>query len=298
MPNSPDPPPQETATTMTPAEEKPHAIAAPAPPKRRANDAESVVPAGAIDEDDPEHLYRELRAGKRSIESLAPLIPLNVAFLWQTQRRINDEEFAALMAGLDVQHVDIGDLPRQNTAAPGADSQRADAVAAAFQSKMNAFDIVTLHDAVTEIDMKPVLSSRTPLVDGIGIRMAFAKGPEDGLAKPGTPPGLTLLCRAYIASVSMQSTLKCEALFSALGMERDLYCRLVVPLPIHKGGRRRLLVSILDNETRQPVSLPPEVAEFFHEKNLFDLRLLMKSGTTPGGVGSAVKGAFGRLFKS
>lgn len=283
---------------MTPAEEKPHAIAAPAPPKRRANDAESVVPAGAIDEDDPEHLYRELRAGKRSIESLAPLIPLNVAFLWQTQRRINDEEFAALMAGLDVQHVDIGDLPRQNTAAPGADSQRADAVAAAFQSKMNAFDIVTLHDAVTEIDMKPVLSSRTPLVDGIGIRMAFAKGPEDGLAKPGTPPGLTLLCRAYIASVSMQSTLKCEALFSALGMERDLYCRLVVPLPIHKGGRRRLLVSILDNETRQPVSLPPEVAEFFHEKNLFDLRLLKKSGTTPGGVGSAVKGAFGRLFKS
>lgn len=283
---------------MSPAEEKPRPIAAPAAPKRRANDVESVAPADAIDEDDPDRLYQDLRAGKRSIESLTPLIPLNVAFLWHAQRRISDVEFAALMAGLDIQHVDIGELPQQNMSAPAADSQRADAVAAAFQSKMAAFDLVTLHDVVTELDMKPVLSSRTPLVDGIGIRMAFAKGPEDGLAKPGTPPGLTLLCRAYIASVSMQSTLKCEAVFSALGMERDLYCRLVVPLPLQKGGRRRLLVTVLDNETRQPVPLPPEVAEYFHEKNLFDLRLLKKSGTTPRGVGSAVKGALGRWFKS
>lgn len=283
---------------MTPAEEKPQPIAAPAAPKRRANDVESVAPADAIDEDDPERLYQDLRAGKRSIESLAPLIPLNIAFLWQTQRRINEVEFAALMAGLDIQHVDIGELPEQKTSAPLADPQRADAAAAAFHSKMAAFDVITLHEVISDLDMKPVLSSRTPLVDGIGIRMAFAKGPEDGLAKPGTPPGLTLLCRAYIASVSMQSTLKCEAVFSALGMERDLYCRLVVPLPIQKGGRRRLLVTILDNETRQPVPLPPEVAEFFHEKNLFDLRLLKKGGTTTGGVGSAVKGAFGRWFKS
>lgn len=283
---------------MTQPEEKPRPIAAPAAPKRRANDVESVVPPGAIDEDDPDHLYQELRAGKRSIEALAPLIPLNVAFLWHSQRRISDVEFAALMAGLDIQHVDIGELADPQTAVAATDPQRANAVAAAFLAKMAAFDLVSLHDLVTELDMKPVLSSRTPLVDGIGIRMAFAKGPEDGLAKPGTPPGLTLLCRAYIASVSMQSTLKCEAVFSALGMERDLYCRLVVPLPIQKGGRRRLLVTILDNETRQPVPLPPEVAEFFHEKNLFDLRLLKKSGTTTGGVGSAVKGAFGRLFKS
>lgn len=282
---------------MTSAEEKPRPIAAPAAPKRRANDVESVVPPGAIDEDDPEGLYQELRAGRRSIESLAPLIPLNVTFLWHAQRRISDVEFAALMAGLDIQHVDIGELTDPQTAVAATDPQRANAVAGAFLAKMAAFDLVTLHDLVTEVDMKPVLSSRTPMVDGIGIRMAFAKGPEDGLAKPGTPPGLTLLCRAYIASVSMQSTLKCEAVFSALGMERDLYCRLVVPLPIQKGGRRRLLVTILDNETRQPVPLPPEVAEYFHEKYLFDLRLLKKGGTTPGGVGSAVKGAFGRLFK-
>lgn len=283
---------------MTKAEEKPRPVAAPAAPKRRANDIESVIPADAIEEDDPERLYQDLRAGKRSIESLAPLIPLNIAFLWQTQRRINDVEFTALMAGLDIQHVDIGELAEPKTATAATDPQRANAVVAAFQSKMAAFDLVTLHDVVTELDMKPVLSSRTPLVDGIGIRMAFAKGPEDGLAKPGTPPGLTLLCRAYIASVSMQSTLKCEAVFSALGMERDLYCRLVVPLPLQKGGRRRLLATILDNETRQPVPLRPEVAEFFHEKYLFDLRLLKKSGTTTGGVGSAVKGAFGRWFKS
>lgn len=283
---------------MTQPEEKPRPIAAPAAPKRRANDVESVVPPGAIDEDDPDHLYQELRAGKRSIEALAPLIPLNVAFLWHAQRRISDVEFAALMAGLDIQHVDIGELADPQTAVAATDPQRANAVAAAFLAKMAAFDLVSLHDLVSELDMKPVLSSRTPLVDGIGIRMAFAKGPEDGLAKPGTPPGLTLLCRAYIASVSMQSTLKCEAVFSALGMERDLYCRLVVPLPIQKGGRRRLLVTILDNETRQPVPLPPEVAEYFHEKYLFDLRLLKKAGPPTGGVGSAVKGAFGRWFKS
>jgi len=281
---------------MTAPEEKPAAIAAPADNKRRTSDVDTGPVSGAIAEDDPELLYSELRTGKRSIESLAPLIPLNLAFLWQMQRRISDAEFAVLMADLDIQEVVIADLPGQKTSAPDTAHQRNDVVVAAFRARMDGFESVSLQDVVTELDMKPVLASRTPLVDGIGVRMLFAKGADDSLAKAGTPPQLTLLCRAYIASGSMQSSIKCEAVFSAGGMESDLYCRIIVPLPIHKGGRRRLQTTVLDNETRQPVPLPPAIADLFHEKNLFDLRLLKKSGATTASIGSAVKGAMGILF--
>lgn len=283
---------------MTEPDNNPLSNNASAAPKRRVNDVEPTNPAAEIAADDPERLYQELRAGKRSIQSLAPLIPLNVAFLWQARARISDAEFAVLMSGLDIQEVQIGDLPTLKANEPDPEQQRTAAVIAAFNARMTGFDLVSLQEVISEQDVKPVLMTKTPLVDGVGIRMCFAKGPEEGLAKAGTPPELTLLCRAYIASQSMQSTLKCEAIFSAPGMEHDLYCRIVVPVPIYKGGRRRLLVSVLDNETRQPVRLPPAVAEIFHEKNLFDLRLLKKSGAAGSGLGDAVKGAFGRLFKT
>lgn len=280
---------------MSATKQTPPSIAA-EPPRRRATDVATVSP---LAEDDPERWYEELRAGKRSIQSLVPLLPLNVAFLWHSQHRLSAAEFAALMAGMDVLEVEIGDLPTQKACEPDAEQQRANAVIAAFNSRMANFDAISLPDDIGELELKPVLAARTPLAEGIGIRMAFAKGPQDGLAKAGTPPELTLTCRAFIASTSMVSAIKCEAVFSAPTMERDLYCRLIVPLPIQKGGRRRLLVSVLDNETRQPVQLPPALAELFHEKNLFELRLLRKSGAATGaGIGSAVKGALGKLFKS
>ena len=280
---------------MTAPEEKPPSIAPPAINKRRAIDGEAAPTVGVPD-DDPERLYEELRAGKRNIQSLAPLIPLNIAFLWQAQRRLSDAEFAVLMADLDIQEVMISDLPTQKSAEPEVALQRTGAVVAAFNARMAGFEIVTLQEAITELDMKTVLQAKAPLIDGIGFRMSFAKSADDSLPKAGTPPQLTVSCRAYIASTSMASSVKCEAVFSAPGLERDLYCRVVVPLPIYKGGRRRLLTLVLDNETRQAVKLPPAVADIFHEKNLFDLRLLKKAGAAPGSIGSAVKGALGIFF--
>lgn len=271
---------------------RPHPAAA---PKRRANDIPTVSPAEPAD-DDPDRLYAELRAGQRSLASLVPLLPLNVAFLWLSQGKISQAEFGLLTADLDIQQVEVGELPRHKAAEPDEKQQRANAVAAAFKSRMASFDRASAADLIGEPELKAVLQARTPLVDGVGFRMAFAKATDGELAKPGTAAELTILCRAYIASTSMSSTVKCEAVFSAPGMD-DLYTRLVVPLPLARGGRRRLLVSILDNETRQPVQLPPAVAELFHEKNLFDLRLLRKS-ELGSGLGSAVKGALGRLFRS
>lgn len=265
-------------------------------PKRRLNDVPTRDPALEAAADDPELLYKELRAGKRSIQSLAALLPLNVAFQWQAQRRISDQEFGLLMAGLDILQVDIGEMPTQKANEPDPDQQRTAAVIAAFKARMANFDTISLVPEITELEMKPVFQTKTPLVDGIGFRLGFAAGQEDAPAKPGTPPALTVLGRAYIASTSLRSAVKCEALFSAVGMEHEIHCRVVVPLPLQKGGRRRLLVSVLDNETRQPVQLPAAVAELFHEKNLFDIRLL-KKGDGPGSdLGSALVGAFGKLF--
>lgn len=263
--------------------EKPSPLATDPTPKRRANDVPTVSPEPLAD-DDPERLYTELRAGKRDLDSLAPLVPLSAVFQWLSSGRISHAEFGVLMANLEIQQVEA---TRQ---------LRANAVVAAFNARMASFDQVRLQDTISELDLKAVLQARTPLVDGIGFRMGFAKGPDDSLAKPGTTPQLTVLCRAFIASTSMSSTVKCEAVFSAPGMEHDRYCRIVVPLPLARGGRRRLLVSVLDNETRQPVELPPAVADLFHEKYLFDLRLLRKRGTAS--LGAAVKGAFGKLFGS
>lgn len=281
---------------MTESEQKP--IAGVAAKLRRSSDA--IVGADsagstAVD-DDPERLYAELRAGKRSIHSMAPLIPLNIAFLWQAQRRISDDEFAVLMADLEIQEVVIADLPTHRTTEPEAGQQRDAAVIAAFHARMAGFDQVSLQDVISDADMKPVLLAKTPLVDGIGFRMSFARGTDDSPAKPGAAAQLTVLCRAYIAS-SAPSSLKCEAVFSGAGLDHELYCRVVVPLPIYKAGRRRLLNVILDNDTRQPVPLPATLAELFHEKDLIDLRLLKKPGAPSGGIGSAVKGAMGILFK-
>lgn len=279
---------------MNESEQKPSADAA--AKLRRSSDTVLDVAPVAVAEDDPERLFAELRAGKRSIHSLAPLIPLNIAFLWQAQRRISDEEFADLMADLEIQEVVIADLPTHQTAAPDAGQQRDAAVIAAFHARMAGFDQVSLQEVIAEGDMKPVLLAKTPLVDGVGFQMNFARGTDDSPAKPGTAPQLTVLCRAYVAS-STPSTVKCEAVFSGAGLDHDLYCRVIVPLPIYKAGRRRLLNVILDNETRQPVRLPAAVGELFQEKNLFDLRLLKKPGASPSGIGSAVKGAMGLLFK-
>ena len=274
------------------------ADADPSAPKRRSNDLEPAHPNANPATFDPELLYAEMRAGKRSIESLAPLIPLDTAFNWHAQRRITEAEFSALMADLDIQEVLIDDLPTQKSAAQDAEQQRANAITSAFHARMASFDVTTSLDIIGETELKAALLTKTPLVDGIGIRMVFAKTADDSRAKAGTPPQLTLLCRAYIASTSMQSTVKCEAVFTAPGMDREMYCRIVVPLPIHCGGRRRLLVAILDNETRQPVNLPQAVADVFHEKYLFELQLLKKSTDAGGGFGSAVKGAFQRMFKN
>lgn len=281
---------------MSDREIPPRPTAAATPPKRRANDIPTVSPVESA-EDDPERLYAELRAGQRSLDSLAPLIPLNVAFLWLSQGKISQTEFDALMADLEIQQVELRDLPSRKAVELEREQQRAKAVAAAFSARMAGFEQVSQHETIGELELKAVMQARAPLVDGIGIRMAFAKAPESGLAPPGTPPELSILCRAYVASTSMSSTVKCEAVFSAPTMDTELYCRIVVPLPLAKGGRRRLLVSILDNETRQPVKLPPALAELFHEKNLFDLRLLKKGDASSGRLGSAVKGALGRLFR-
>lgn len=269
----------------------------PALPKRRVNDAEPAKPLTGDATDDPEALYSELRAGKRSIESLAAFIPLNVVFTWHAQRKISEVEFAALMAGLEIQQVEIRDIPQHKANEPDAAQQRSDAVIAAFKSRMSNFELSAEQDVITEDDLKSVFLAGTPLLDGVGIAMSFVKSEEGKPVKPATPPALTVLCRAFIASKSMQSTVKCEAVFTAGGMTRDLYCRIVLPLPLHKGGRRRLLVSVLDNDTRQPVNLPPEVAELFHEKNLCGLQVLRKSAPASGGIGSAVMGAFGKMFK-
>lgn len=281
---------------MSEAEKPPRPTTAPAPPKRRANDIPTMSPI-ELAEDDPERLYAELRAGQRDLASLAPLVPLNVAFLWLSQGKISQAEFDALMADLEILQVELRDLPTRKAAELDREQQRARAVAAAFNARMTSFEPGSPIETIGEVELKSVMQARTPLVDGIGFRMAFAKTAEGGLATPGTAPELTVLCRAYIASTSMLSTVKCEAVFSAPTMDVDLYCRIVVPLPLAKGGRRRLLVSVLDNETRQPVKLPPALAELFHEKNLFELRLLKKGDTSAGGLGSAVKGAFGRLFR-
>lgn len=271
----------------------------PALPKRRVNDAAPTTPpnnaGGAID--DPEILFGELRAGRRSIESLAPFIPLNVIFTWHAQRRISEQEFAALMAGLEIHQVDIHDVAQHRPGEPDPAQQRSNAVSAAFKNRMSNFDQVSERETITEEDMKSVFLAATPLVDGVGFALSFVKSEEGKPAPAATPPALTVLCRAYIASQSMPSTIKCEAVFSAPGMEHELYCRIVVPLPIHKGGRRRLLVSVQDNETRQPVKLPAEVAEVFHEKYLSGLQLMRKSSAPASGIGAMVFSAFGKMFK-
>ena len=269
----------------------------PAQPKRRIHDAEPAAPLAKDASDDPEALYSELRAGSRSIESLAAFIPLNVVFAWHAQRKISEVEFAALMADLEIQQVEIRDIPQHKTNEPDAAQQRSDAVIAAFKSRMSNFELKAEQDVISEDDLKPVFLAATPLLDGIGIAMSFIKSEEGKPVKATTPPALTVLCRAFIASKSMQSTVKCEAVFSAGGMARELYCRIVLPLPLHKGGRRRLLVSVLDNDTRQPVNLPPEIAELFHEKNLYGLQVLRKPAPASGGIGSAVIDAFGKMFK-
>lgn len=264
-------------------------------PRRRAADHGAPVTPVAAQETDPEFLYAEFRAGRLGIEALAPQLPLTLVFQWHAQRRLSEAEFTALMADLEIHEVKVDDLPAHKSALEDAESQRSDAVVSAFDARMAAFDEVSSQDIVSERDLISVFQAKTLLVDGIGIRLAFARDSEGQATTHGAAPQLSLLCRAFIASTSMQSTVKCEAVFRGAGMA-DTYCRIVVPMPIHKGGRRRLLVSILDNQTRQPVNLPPALAEIFHEKYLIDLKVLRKRSDVPNSIGAKVKGVFGKLF--
>lgn len=259
-------------------------------PRRRHSD---FAPDG---EENPDTLYERWRQGGISNESLAEKLPLNTLFEWRTRQRITDAELAALMAGREIHEVRLEDLPKPKSAAADSENRRRQALIAALDTHMASFERTETREEIGEADLKAVFLARTPLVDGVGLRLGFAKTADGAVAPPGTTPQLSLLCRAYLASTSMQCTVKCEAVFRGAGLD-EFYCRIVVPLPIRKGGRRRLLVSILDNETRQPVTLPANLAEIFHEKYLLELKLLTRPPRFLDGVGAAVGGLFGRLFK-
>lgn len=279
---------------------KPQSTSAPAGvPVRRASDA--LRPASdAPEAAEHEVWYRALRVGARPVAEIARIVPLDVIFAWHAQRRISEVEFAALMAAQDIQEVVISELAPTRSAEVDETRKHHAVLVSALRSRLAALDQVAVKDSVVEDDLRTVFDAAQPLPDGIGIVMRFASPvtPPEGsgpLPPPLTP--LTIQCRAYVASAGIRSAVKCEAVFTSPALPGEFYCRIILPLPIVKGGRRRLFVAVLDNETRQPINLPPEVAELFQEKFILELKVLRKPAQeSAGGLGDLVKGTFGRLL--
>jgi hypothetical protein len=269
-----------------------------ATPARRASDA--TTPGGPVSAiDDAEAWYRDLRSGARTIAEISTLAPLDVIFGWHAQRKVSEEEFAALMAAQEVHEVVVTDIAASKNAELDAEQKRNAALVSAFKARLGQLDQSTPQIEAGEADMSAVLQATQPLPDGVGLRVVFASppAPPEG-AGPLPPPGttLTLLCRAYVGSASIRSAVKCEAVFASPALPGEFYCRIVVPLPVMKGGRRRLSVSVLDNETRHPVKLPPEIGELFQEKYIQELHVLRKPAPEAGGLGGLVKGTLGRFL--
>lgn len=267
-------------------------------PARRASDA--TTPGGPPSKiDDAEAWYADLRSGARPIAEIATLAPLDVIFGWYAQRKVSEAEFAALMAAQEVHEVVITDIAASKNAELDAEQKRNAALVSAFKARLGQLDQSTPQNESGEEDMRAVLAATQPLPDGVGLRVVFVAPatPPEG-SGPLPPPGttLTLLCRAYVGSASVRSAVKCEAVFASPALPGEFYCRIVVPLPVMKGGRRRLSMSVLDNETRRPVKLPPEIAELFHEKFIQELHVLRKPAADSGGLGGLVKGTLGRIL--
>lgn len=267
-------------------------------PHRRVGDG--AAPVAPVAADDPEAWYQALRSGARPAAEIAHRVPLDVIFAWYSQRRLSETEFADLMAAHDVQEVRITDLATA-AAVEDAEKERAAALAAAFKSRLAALDLSAKQDSVSEDDLRAVLDASQPLPEGVGIRLVFvspATPPEGANPLPEAGARLIVSLRAYGASASIRSAVKCEALLACPALPGEVYCRVVLPLPVIRGGRRRLFVSVLDNETRQPLKLPPPVAELFQEKYIEELLVLRASSTEAGGrgLGDLVRGTLGRLL--
>jgi hypothetical protein len=203
------------------------------------------------------------------------------------------------MSAQDVQEVVITDLAPARSSEVDEAQKRAAILISAFRSRLSSLDDVVVKDTVGIDDLQAVLDATQPLPDGVGIHMLFtspAIAPEGSNPLPPPLTPLNVQCRAYVASASIHSAVKCEAVFSSPALAAEFYCRIVLPLPVVKGGRRRLFVCVLDNETRQPINLPPLVAELFQEKFIQELKVLRKPAPESGGLGGLVKGTFGRLL--
>ena len=263
--------------------------------KRRTTDL-AAGQGAAVPVDDPESLYQAWRSGAHSLSAMAHLAPIEVIFSWHAQRKISEAEFIALLAAQEVQEVQIGDLPKAERNDEDAAAQRMSIMVGAVKSRLETLAEISVHDQVGEAELSEVFRTNPSLIDGVGLRIVFS-APPGPPAESGPPPPtgtLTLLCRAYAASTSIRSAAKCEAVFMSAGLPTDFYCRIVLPMPVIKGGRRRLFVSVLDNETRHPINLPPPVAELFQEKYIQQLQLMRRPGTGGSGLEGLVKRTLAR----
>lgn len=278
--------------------ECPNAPSPNGPPLRRASDA--APPAGdSADAENVEALYRLWRSGALDTAQVAAVAPVDALFAWHAQRRIDEAEFAALIAAQEVHEVLITDVAAERNVEVDAEQARQAILASALRARVAALDLVVARDTAGEDELRPVLKATQLLAEGVGIHLVFVSpATPPGGANPLPPPGtsLTVLFRAYSASASLRSAVKCEAVFSCPAMSGELYCRVVLPLPIVKGGRRRLFVSVLDNDSRHPIKLPPTVAELFQEKYLQRLEVLSRPANDAGGLGGLLKGTIGRIL--
>lgn len=265
-------------------------------PLRRSSDlAPRSTPANGM-VGDPEQLLRELRSGGVTLDAIAPHLPLAVVFPWYAEWKISEAEFFTVLAEQEIDEVELSDVPLERIP-PMEEVRRQKLAIAGFNARIDALKVQVALDEVTESHLSAVLQATTPLADGVGLRMLFARADDaDGAAPAAAAAALVVTCRAYIGSPGLQQAVKCEAVFSGVAMPSERYCRISLPLPIFRAGRRRLSTSVRDIQTTKPVELPPEASELFHEKHLVALQVMSRTPLPAGGLGSVVKGALGGLF--
>jgi hypothetical protein len=265
-------------------------------PLRRSSDpAPGSTPAsGTVG--DAEQLLKALRSGAVAVDAIAPQLPLAAVFAWYAEGKMSEAEFFTVLAEQEIDEVQLSDVPLERIS-PTEEVRRQQLAIAGFNARIDALEVRAVLDEVAEGHLSAVLQAATPLADGIGLRMRFAR-PDDGAerAPPGAAAALVVTCRAYIGSPSLPQAVKCEAVFSGAAMPSEHYCRVTLPLPIFRAGRRRLSKTVRDIQTMKPVELPPEASELFHEKYMVGLEVMSKNPLPTGGLGSVVKGALGGLF--
>lgn len=263
---------------------------------RRSSDR---IPSGVAAQGvtgDAEQLLQALRSGAVTIDAIAARLPLAAVFAWYAEGKISESEFFTVVAEQEIHEVELTEAPLARDAAT-EEAQRQKLAIEGFNARIQALGVQLAVDAVTETHLNAVLQASTPLPEGVGVRMLFARADDgDGRAPAGAPPGLIVTCRAYIGTRSMEQVVKCEAVISGPVMPVERCLRIALPLPVFRGGRRRLSNTVRDLQTMRPLELPPEASELFHERYMVGLELMSKTPLPTGGLGSVVKGALGGLF--